>query len=60
MMTAYDPKRLTEQEFNRKKGESRHSYTSTSNKNAKRRREFLMFLDLILGCELVLDPQIES
>ncbi len=50
MMTAYDARRLTEQGFDRKKGESRRFYTS--DKDAMRGREFLRFLDLILICEL--------
>ena len=43
-------RRLTEQGFDRKKGESRRFYTS--DKDAMRGREFLRFLDLILICEL--------
>ena len=50
MMTAYDARRLTEQGFDRKKGESRRF--GTSDKEAMRGREFLRFLDLILVCEL--------
>ena len=50
MMTAYDARRLTEQGFDRKKGESRRF--CTSDKEAMRGREFLRFLDLILVCEL--------
>jgi len=50
MMIAYDARRLTEQGFDRKKGESRRF--CTSDKEAMRGREFLRFLDLILVCEL--------
>lgn len=50
VMAAYDARRLTEQGFDRKKGESRRFYTS--DKETMKGREFLRFLDLMLRCEL--------
>ena len=50
VMAAYDARRLTEQGFDRKKGESRRFYTS--DKGTMKGREFLRFLDLMLRCEL--------
>ena len=50
VMRAYDARRLTEQVFDRKKGESRRF--RTSDKAAMKGREFLLFLDLMLRCEM--------
>lgn len=50
VMRAYDARRLTEQVFDRKKGESKRFYTS--DKATMKGREFLLFLDLMLRCEM--------
>lgn len=50
LMTAYDARRLTEQGFDKKKGEDRRF--RTSDKDTMKGREFLRFLDLILRCEI--------
>lgn len=50
VMRAYDARRLTEQVFDRKKGESRRFHTS--DKATMKGREFLLFLDLMLRCEM--------
>ena len=50
MMRAYDARRLTEQVFDRKKGESKRFHTS--DKATMKGREFLLFLDLVLRCEM--------
>ena len=50
MMTVYDARGLTEQAYDRKKGEDRRF--RTSDKNTMRGREFLRFVDLILKCEI--------
>ena len=50
VMRAYDARRLTEQVFDRKNGESKRFYTS--DKATMKGREFLLFLDLMLRCEM--------
>lgn len=50
VMSAYDARRLTEQGFDRRKGESRRF--NTSDRDAMKGREFLRFLDLVLKCEI--------
>lgn len=50
MMAAYDARRLTEQAFDAKKGESPRF--GTGNPDSMQGREFLRFLDLILRCEI--------
>lgn len=49
-MQAYDARRLTEQAFDGKKGESPRFYTDDL--DSMRGREFLRFLDLVLRCEI--------
>lgn len=50
VMRAYDARRLTEQVFDRKKGESKRFHTS--DKATMKGREFLLFLDLMMRCEM--------
>lgn len=50
VMRSYDARRLTEQVFDRKKGESNRFHTS--DKSTMKGREFLRFLDLMLKCEM--------
>ena len=50
VMLAYDARRLTEQVFDRKKGESKRFHTS--DKSTMKGREFLLFLDLMMRCEM--------
>ena len=50
VMRAYDARRLTEQVFDRKKGESKRFHTS--DKATMKGREFLLFLDLVIRCEM--------
>ncbi len=50
VMIAYDARRLTEQGFDRKKGEN--GRFNTSDKETMKGREFLRFLDLTLRCEI--------
>lgn len=49
-MSVYDARRLTEQAFDRKKGESPRF--NTSDLDSMRGREFLRFLDLMIRCEM--------
>jgi hypothetical protein len=50
VMLAYDARRLTEQAFDHKKGETKRFYTS--DKATMKGREFLLFLDLVMRCEM--------